>query len=300
MSTPRDLEFTSEQQIIDDVQRLRRGWQAVGNWTLPQACYHLGLAPQNFLRQPAEIEPNAEQKRRQERLAQLNASGAMPRGLPIAPGTEPPPDAGDGAIDQLMAGMQALAAYRNSHADFGPFGPVPTEMFRQFIYLHSANHLSNFYPSKIDRRSAPRYANEDAMIADISRLQRGHTMGGRWSLPQMAWHINQAFPMPLESFDTQPALTEAQITRQKRWDYYIANGKPPEGFEAPAEIVPPANCSSKEVDGLRERLHALKGITRKFVRVAAGVMPIDRARGFMLAHGWWHLSCLYPVMGSNA
>jgi hypothetical protein len=293
--TPRDLHFTSERQVIDDVQRLRRGWQAVGKWTLSQACYHLSLAPTNCLHQPSDTQPTEEQKQRQQRLEPLFARGSMPRGLPIAPGTEPPADAGDNAVDGLISAMQSLANYRNSHADFGPFGPVPTETFRRFNFLHAANHLSNFIPAVTDRRSSPRYANIDAMLSDIAQLRRGYTIGGRWSLPQICWHINLAYPLPLEGFDHQEELTEAQKARQQRWDYYIKNGKPPTGFEAPAELVPPAQVPQSEVDGLIERLKTLRDLPTKFVRVAAGVMPIERARGFMLAHGWWHLSCLHPV-----
>jgi hypothetical protein len=101
--------------------------------------------------------------------------------------------------------------------------------------------------------------------------------------------------MPLVEEASQAELTEAQVARQARWDHYIAHGRAPAGFEAPAEMIPPKDCSEADIDALVGRLHALKAFKAKFIRVAAGVMPIERARGFMLAHGALHTSCLHPT-----
>ena len=138
-------------------------------------------------------------------------------------------------------------------------------------------------------RRTLKYADLDAMLADIARLRRGYTKGGNWSLPQMAWHINLAYPTPLKAESEQTPLTEAQVARQARWDHYISHGKPPEGFEAPKELLPSETCDESDVDALVQRIHDLKALGGRFIHAAAGVMPVERARGFMLAHGAWHL-----------
>lgn len=296
--TPRDLQFSSELQIVDDVQRLRRGWTTTGKWTLAQACWHMVGPLEVCLHQPTQLELNDSQKKLRPFLEQTLAAKSMPAGLPIAPGSDPLTDAkdvGDETIDRFIAALRQLARYGNSHVDFGPFGATVADEFRRFIFVHIAHHLAVFHPKVIDRRTTARPANEDAMVAEIARLRRGYTMGGNWSLPQICWHLNLGIAMPLVEVPAQEELTEAQITRQARWDHYIAHGYAPAGFEAPQEMVPPLTCSEADVDAFIALLHALKAFKGKFIRAAAGVMPIERARGFILAHGWRHLSCLHPV-----
>jgi hypothetical protein len=209
---------------------------------------------------------------------------------------------GDAAIDDFLAALERTKAYTHSHVSFGPFGPVPIQTFRGFMLLHAANHLSCFKPTSAAprRRLGLKFASASAMIADVERLRRGYAKTGRWTLPQIAWHLARAYPRPLTRLATMPDLSDAQRARQERWDYYIAHGHPPIGFNAPDELVPPADLDDGEVDRLIETLQELDAVASPFVVAAAGAMPIERARGFLLAHGAHHLSYLLPTAGTEA
>ena len=298
MADPRPLRFDNIDAIADDVRRLRAGHTRVGRWTLAQSCLHLNESLAPCLHEPATTELTDAQRQMHARLDGMFAAGAMPAGRPLPPGVEAPAaDAGDDAIDAYLAGLAALKAYPHAHADFGPtFGAVAIAPFRAFIAFHAANHLRNYVPTTgVGRRFGLRFADAAAMMDDLNALRAGHTALGRWTLPQIAWHLCLAFPRPIASHATLPPVTDAQAMRQQRWDYYIANVHPPVGFEAPAEMLPPADANDAEIDRLIATLRELFAINDPFVTVAAGAMPIARARGFLLAHGAHHLSYLVPI-----
>lgn len=288
------LNFVDEQAAIADLERLRRGNRPVGKWTLAQACWHCWVLAKDVLHSPGTIELTAEQSKSQQFIHDVNANGWPAPDLGAPPFSEPPPDAGPKAVEDLVSLLRKIEAYSPSHVSSDFFGPVATSAYRRFFLVHLAHHLSHFVPD-IHRRPGLRYASLSAMIADIGRLRRGNTAGGNWSLAQICWHINLGFPMPLAEEVAQTELTEAQVARQQRWDYYIEHGHAPAGFEAPAEMIPPDTCSEADIDALIQRLHDLKAFKGTFIRAAAGVMPIERARGFILAHGALHLSCLHPT-----
>jgi hypothetical protein len=144
----RKLDFQSEAEVVSDINRLRAGNRKVaGKWTFGQTCWHLALPVKMCLRQPATTEPNDAQRAMHARLDELIAARGMPEGLPAPAGTEPPADAGPDAADDVLADLAALTAYENTHVDFGPFGPVPVNKFREFVLIHAAHHLSFFEPT---------------------------------------------------------------------------------------------------------------------------------------------------------
>jgi len=146
MSKPRDINIDSEAKILSEIDLLRRGHRAAGNWTLPMACWHLKLPLDICLHMPKQTETQPEQQELKGRLDNLIDGGKMSHGMTIFPGTEPPADADETAIDSIVAGLKALQDYPESHVDFGYFGPVPTDRFRMFICKHAENHLAFFLP----------------------------------------------------------------------------------------------------------------------------------------------------------
>lgn len=294
MSPRADPIFLDEQACIAEIERLQRhGYTPAGAWTLPQACWHCWVLIKDAFKVPQSLELTAEQQKTRSFVDQINASGWPRERSASLPSAVPGVEVGEQAIADLIATLRTMASYRHSHVDHFILGPMEINRFRPFVLRHIAHHLAFLIPT-VHRRPL-RYADLDAMITDIARLRRGYSQGGSWSLAQIAWHINLAYPMPLKAEGSQTPLTEAQTARQARWDYYITNGKPPEGFQAPPELLPPATANEADIDALVQRLHDLKSFAGKFVHAAAGVMPIERARGFMLAHGAWHLSCLHPT-----
>jgi len=151
---PREnLSYASPSDVIADVQRLRDGHVQAGNWTLMQAAWHVGL-PLRMCLKP--LAPDAKSSPEQQalktnRLDALLAAGVMPAGVPIAPGTDPITDSGGtidgGEIERLITVLHQWEAFTQERINFGPFGIVSNDEFRQFNLMHAANHLRNFIPT---------------------------------------------------------------------------------------------------------------------------------------------------------
>lgn len=302
MSKRPDPIFASEFDAIADIERLRLGYTQTGSWSLAQVAWHCWTLTNDVLNAAIAHPPtgatptlSAEQAKAQAFIDDVNANGWPAGPFEAPPGSSPSPDIGDGAIDDLVAMLKRLAYFPHPRIEHAYFGPVEIGKFRTFVLIHLAHHLAFLTPTTLYRRTNARYADFDAMIADIAHLRRGYTKGGNWSLAQICWHLNLGLPWPLEPQDAQEPLTEAQVARQARWDHYIAHGHAPAGFEAPGEMIPPTTANDADIDALVQRLHDLRDFKAPFIRAAAGVMPIARARGFLLAHGWLHLSCLHPI-----
>lgn len=151
--TSRQVRFTTVAEVIDDVQRLQRGHVQLGKWTLPQASWHLGGALASYLHEiPMDLTSTPEQIEMQKnRLEPLLASGKMPAGVPTPKGTDPltetPAPLGPAEIDAFIAGLKNLECSSLKKVCFGFVGVITLEQFRQFILIHSANHLSHFVPT---------------------------------------------------------------------------------------------------------------------------------------------------------
>src|SRR5439155_12435353 len=69
--TRRVLSFASEDGVIAEVARLRRGgYRQVGNWSLPQIAWHLVIPLDQYLTPPAspDAQPTPEQRAMKERF----------------------------------------------------------------------------------------------------------------------------------------------------------------------------------------------------------------------------------------
>ena len=77
----RQLSFDSEDDVIAEVQRLRRGCAQTGAWSLPQMCAHLDKAVQ-FRMQPGPFAADTpEQLKNKERIPAIFATGKLPEGI---------------------------------------------------------------------------------------------------------------------------------------------------------------------------------------------------------------------------
>jgi hypothetical protein len=149
----RELKYNSVKEVIDDVQRLKRGHKQNGNWTLPQATWHCGLAIANCLKPIADgTQSTPEQLEMQKsRLLPLISGGQIPSGLPTPPGTDPvkeaPQSLDDKEVDNFIHGLKALDSTQLKQIAFGRFGVVSMDQFREFVQIHTAHHMSHFTPA---------------------------------------------------------------------------------------------------------------------------------------------------------
>jgi hypothetical protein len=143
----RQLNYTSEEDVIADVERLRRGHRSVGNWSLPQTCHHLAATLRPRM-QPGPFPPNTpEQDARRPVLQQVLATGRLPGGIEAPPFAVPPPDCDDAAIDAFV---ETLTQFKNFAGPIAPhrvFGNMPDADMRRLNLIHCAHHLSHLVPT---------------------------------------------------------------------------------------------------------------------------------------------------------
>jgi hypothetical protein len=102
----RDLSYPNEDEVIADVENLRRGHVRLGGWTFEQICWHLERGV-HYRMQPGPYPPNTpEQDARGHVLKQVLASGKLPNTIVAPDPMVPPADPGPQAIDAFIASMR--------------------------------------------------------------------------------------------------------------------------------------------------------------------------------------------------
>ena len=141
------LDFASEDEVIADVNRLRRGCTQAGAWSLPQVCYHLDKATQLRM-QPGPFPPTTpEQEARRETFRNIMATGRLPDGIQAPDAMQPPPDCGDAAIDAFIATLERFKRFSGPIAPHRLFGHLSDADARRLNRIHYAHHLSYLAPT---------------------------------------------------------------------------------------------------------------------------------------------------------
>ena len=143
----RQLNFTSEDDVIADVQRLRRGYTQAGAWSLPQMCVHLDKAVQ-FRMQPGPFAPETpEQTAKKSLVPGILASGKLPDGIKAPEPMIPPADCGDESIDSFLATLEKYRRFPGPTAPHRIFGMLAEPDARRLNLIHCAHHLSYLTPT---------------------------------------------------------------------------------------------------------------------------------------------------------
>jgi Protein of unknown function (DUF1569) len=145
----RSLQFNSIDEIIPEVERLRRGHTTVGAWSLAHICGHLASVIQATLEAPAPPPgtPVPSTWFSPEKRDEILASGRLPEGLPL-------PDAlvsfqAQGEQEEVDRLRAALAAFEASPGPVAPhrfLGPLTKDQWRLLHRIHCAHHLSFAVP----------------------------------------------------------------------------------------------------------------------------------------------------------
>lgn len=142
------IRFESEDAVIADVERLRKGYAQHGGWTLPQMAWHLNQAVLARMNPGPHAPDTAEQKARQPMLQHVLAmNGYLPDGITAPEPMQPPKDAPESVIDDLIASLKRLKAYKGEIAPHRLFGHIPDAEARRLNLIHCAHHLSYLTPT---------------------------------------------------------------------------------------------------------------------------------------------------------
>jgi hypothetical protein len=140
----RSISYTTVAECIADVETLRRGYRAGGNWTLPQTCFHLAYPLEQI--SVAKGEPTAEQKQVQGFVDGVLANGWPEAELPASKPMTPPADVGTDAIDRFIDAARKFAQLRDGRVEAYLLGPIELDKLRRFVLIHAAHHLNFFEP----------------------------------------------------------------------------------------------------------------------------------------------------------
>ncbi len=143
----RQLNFNSEDDVIADVNALRRGYGQAGAWSLPRMCHHLECAVR-FRMQPGPFPPNTpEQDGKLAMFRDIMATGRLPSGIVAPDAMLPPDDCGDRAIDALIVALSEFKRFTGPVAPHRIFGHLPDADARRLNLIHCAHHLSYLNPT---------------------------------------------------------------------------------------------------------------------------------------------------------
>ena len=144
----RHLEFETEDDVIAEVERLRKGCKQLGNWTLPQICYHVAMPMQFTPPEPADLQRSEEQEAMKAGFVDyiLTERKMKPEWKADGPWI-PPEDAGEADVDAFLGALRTQRDYPHGRVMMGPIGPVDIDEFRGVNLAHAAHHLSRLVPT---------------------------------------------------------------------------------------------------------------------------------------------------------
>lgn len=146
MPERRELDYDDFAALRADVERLRRGHQRSGNWSLAQICWHLDHALIAAMK-PTTYQPNTpEQDARREVLEEVLRTRRLPKGIVAPPDLVPPANVPDTAIDSFLETLARFERHQGPLAPHRIFGNMPMEDRRKQQLIHAAHHLSYLTP----------------------------------------------------------------------------------------------------------------------------------------------------------
>lgn len=141
----RVVRFETVEEMMADVRMLRKGHRRVGNWTLGQVAWHLNVAMgRSMMAGPhAAVVVGTEVK---ERLAKILAGEPLPQ-IEAPAAAVPPVDAGEEAVEEMLATAERLKGFAGPFAPHRLFGEIPAEDFLRLHLRHAAHHLGHLVPT---------------------------------------------------------------------------------------------------------------------------------------------------------
>ncbi len=145
-----------------------------------------------------------------------------------------------------------------------------------------------------------KFANADAVAADVRLLHEGYSQSGNWSLQQICWHLAKALRSSMRPGPHDPV--ETGIVKKMQLRAILMAGRIPSGIKSPEHVVPPPDVPESAIDDFLTALEELKQFKGDFAphRMLGNVGHEDFIR-LHLIHCAHHLSHLRPAVtaGTN-
>jgi hypothetical protein len=111
-------------------------------------AWHLNQATMGRMKPGPHADDTPEQIGRRPLLQQVLATnGYLPDGIAAPDPLQPPADAPESVIDDLVASLRQLKSYKGEIAPHRLFGRIPDVDARRLNLIHCAHHLSYLTPT---------------------------------------------------------------------------------------------------------------------------------------------------------
>ena len=146
-----------------------------------------------------------------------------------------------------------------------------------------------------------KFADVDAVAAEVRRLRPGYSQAGNWNLRQICWHLNKAVRFSMQrgaaSLPGSPAKRAVQWTTLR---IVLATGWIPAGVSAPQRVVPAADAAETAIDEFLASLLELKEYSGEFgIHPRFGRLSRDQNMRVHCIHSAHHLGFLTPTDGQG-
>ena len=147
MSVRRKLKFADTDAVAAEVRRLRSGYRKIGEWSLPQACWHLETA----IRLSMQPHPQKDFKAglgRKVLLLAILIIGRIPAGAHAADIVTPAKEVPESAIDDFVGVLEKLKDFTGEFAPNPMFGRLTHGQYVRLHLIHCAHHLGFLVPDR--------------------------------------------------------------------------------------------------------------------------------------------------------
>jgi len=147
-----------------------------------------------------------------------------------------------------------------------------------------------------------KFADADAVAAEVRRLRSGYTQAGNWNLRQTCWHLNKAVRFSMQGGSTGSpgsASPGSAAKRSLQWAtarIVLITGWVPTGVSAPQRVIPPTDAPESAIDEFLAALAELKRFSGEFgVHPRFGRLSRDQYMRLHWIHCSHHLGFLTPT-----
>lgn len=144
----RDLRFEHVSEIMPEVDRLLAGHQALGSWTLGQACNHLASSFRYTVEGfPSRAPWIVRRTIGPLILRRISRTGRMPAGVRSPAALQPRPGLDDRAeAEALRASIRFFEEFVGAIPEHPFFGPATKDQLSRLHCVHAAHHLAFLQP----------------------------------------------------------------------------------------------------------------------------------------------------------
>lgn len=145
MTERRKLKFADTEAAAAEVERLRKGYTVVGEWSLPQMCRHLDMAIRYSMK-PAPERKNEITFLQWVQLRLILAFGRIPAGIAAPKRICPPDDTPEAAIDEFLEALREMKDFKGEFAPHPRLGKIKRRQYIRLHLIHCAHHLGFLRP----------------------------------------------------------------------------------------------------------------------------------------------------------